>query len=789
MLRRIMDDQRSLGAVSDSVEILGYIDDRTVLTYAGDCFVVLGCPGVDCEALEDGEVDNVAQRSERARRVLGPEYRLYEYLFRRRSGEYYETDLFAVILRKAKRPKASAFSLFRSAKCMLMEDLKRSYHAVRHVAEDFVRQVDVCGYKVLGRTQSFPMLRRLLNFSPELLDGLPPICDQFIGYQLGDSWIQSVKERRRTETGDIVDPHIRVDHWFVRVMTLSELGPESRPLMLEKLQSIKGDFHLCAEWNVIEEGKGVVDKAKDVINNFKGSSSLMSSVGGKKGEKSESEKNAQQDEGDVMDVSELGQAQRRLRKGERLGDYSLTAVVYAETIAGLEETQHRIESVMREADCKMRAETQNQLGAFFATIPGGYGYQARKLPIFDSNASDLGFWHASAAGDPINVHLSAPSLLTLPTEQGTRYDLNLHLPAVNKAHTLVLGDSGTGKSFTIAAIMNAMQEKYSPYTVVFDKGNSFRWITLAHGGAHFKMSPTAIDDKCRMNPFGLPGTERNKKLMKLLARVLMEQNDRPLTAEELDRLHLCVEDLCMLDARRLSVLRVLLGSLGSRLTRWCEGGEYGWVFDHAEDTLSLGKIMCFEFQGADGKERNVREVLEPLILAIIHRVTEPLYDESKISILKTFFFGELWTFLRNPSIEEFVADLLRTGRKNNGIVLMETQSPLELAQSSIAPVILGQCPSRLYMRIKIDPQYVGMLELTPRKLELIANLRAPGQFLFDQPESKRSKILNLVVDERIRWLASNDPVSNAKRMRAIERHGPEVGDWLPALVGANGGSQ
>jgi hypothetical protein len=110
---------------------------------------------------------------------------------------------------------------------------------------------------------------------------------------------------------------------------------------------------------------------------------------------------------------------------------------------------------------------------------------------------------------------------------------------------------------------------------------------------------------------------------------------------------------------------------------------------------------------------------------------------------------------------------------------------LELEKSRIAPVILDACKTRLYLTSKIDKEYGGMLGLSDRKRELIQDL-GQGEILLDQPDTGLSKVFKLSLDERMRWLAANDPVSNAERNRAIERSGEHPSQWLPELIGANG---
>jgi type IV secretory pathway VirB4 component len=50
--------------------------------------------------------------------------------------------------------------------------------------------------------------------------------------------------------------------------------------------------------------------------------------------------------------------------------------------------------------------------------------------------------------------------------------------------------------------------------------------------------------------------------------------------------------------RRLRNLS-LPARLYARLKRWCEGGQYGHLFDNIEDTIRFSDLTAFEFQGME----------------------------------------------------------------------------------------------------------------------------------------------------------------------------------------------
>jgi hypothetical protein len=83
----------------------------------------------------------------------------------------------------------------------------------------------------------------------------------------------------------------------------------------------------------------------------------------------------------------------------------------------------------------------------------------------------------------------------LESTHGTPYYLNLHSGDV--AHTLMLGATGSGKSFAASTILQSAQ-KYDPFTFIFDLGGSLNFLylflrVLIEAGGRFEL--TTADEK------------------------------------------------------------------------------------------------------------------------------------------------------------------------------------------------------------------------------------------------------------------------------------------------------
>ena len=83
-----------------------------------------------------------------------------------------------------------------------------------------------------------------------------------------------------------------------------------------------------------------------------------------------------------------------------------------------------------------------------------------------------------------NPHLNKEYLAVLESTHGTPYYLNLHWGDV--AHALLLGATGSGKSFLTSFLLQSAQ-KYQPLTFIFDLGGSYETLTRTFGGTYLNV--------------------------------------------------------------------------------------------------------------------------------------------------------------------------------------------------------------------------------------------------------------------------------------------------------------
>ena len=714
-LDKLMKPWKESAALTDHINLYGFWNETTFLTKSGDVGMVLSIPGVDYESLDRSEQEYAVKRLEAALKAFGPGFHVYQYLFksnrpdipfatyddpiveaaieqRRKFFEakrdhLYQVEIFYCILLEGARSKtgigtalarllrdpAGAVGELRaqfindSMKTLLREHIEHDVRRLDQHVQAFARQLaDFMRIEVLDQQGQFTFFRRLLNYDDWRVAGRPQ-STQFLDYQVVNSNVEAERD------------HLRVGDHIVRVLTMKEAITETRPLVLDALLKIPANFYVVTEWTPLP-----ADKARKEVNkrrrHFNMSKTGFVSQMGDDATKT-NPRDVLVDESKQADIENLGDCLRALGDGQSLGDFSLTIVLYGRALSGrslsgqspsgqprdLDQLVAEFTGVFTNADGNLFAETYNQLNAYFATVPGNYALNLRKLYLLNTNYADLSFLFTILAGEKTNLHLGTEYLAALETDNSTPYFLNLHNGEV--AHTLILGMTGSGKSYLCCFLLQNAQ-KYTPLTFIFDIGGSFQSLTTIFGGSYLNVGQEARD--FTINPFSLPQTKENLQFLFSFFRVLIEGNEQRYRLDFKDerRLWDAIERIYVLEPnqRTISNFANIIGELKERLHRWMRGGQYGFLFDNPDDTLSFARFQTFNFHGWN----DAPEFLEPLLFYVLHRASNEIRDPRRLATFKTFLLDEAWLFIKNETIRNYVVQAQKTWRKHNAAMILAT---------------------------------------------------------------------------------------------------------------------
>jgi type IV secretion/conjugal transfer VirB4 family ATPase len=810
-LKHVFKNYEEIGSLNAMVNLFGFIGPHVFLTKSGDAGIVLELQGVDYECLDAPSIDGFTKRLESALRLFDENYRVYQLLFKRngqviphsycgktvvdtairnrvayfaaKADDIFSLSIYFVILCPAlssrrsfansllelgKNPRRSIAELrahFSSQASVRLDDsqLTRAQTTLRQKVESFRTHVsDFVSVRILGKDEAFVVLKRTLNFDPLKLDCAKLKHDTFLDYYLCESHLECHRN------------HLRVDDYFVKVLTLKEPSAHTFALLLKGLLDVRANYHVVTEWKKEEPGKTrrTIQAKRRHFHNTK--RSFFSQV-------NLNDAPAQDtllDDAKESQVRELGKGIEEIElRGNYFGQFSLTVVIYDPDLTAVERAAAEFYKVFSVHDAQLYEERYNLLNAFLAAVPGNYAFNLRYLYLLNTNYADLSFLFTVHSGDIHNHQLRNEYLAVLETNHGTPYFLNLHYR--DTAHTMILGRTGSGKSFLLNFLITNLQ-KYDPYTFIFDLGGSFESLTRLFGGSYLRVGLESSE--FRLNPFLLPPTKSNLDFLTLFVKVLLGTRALELDPATERSLYEQIESLCSFDPplRTLGVLaNTLPRNLSDALSKWIRGGQFGCLFDNAEDTVSFSLFQCFDFQ----QMGRYPELLEPLLFYILHRANDVITNREIGAIFKAFFIDEAWVFLRNPRIRQYVTEALKTWRKHNAAMILSTQSLDEIKRSELLDIIVESCATKIFLaNPNMDQElYRRQFHLNDTEVEWISTLIPKRQFLIKTPEV--AKVANLNVDRRSYWLYTNDPYDNQKRKEAFDTYGFEKG--LDVLAGAH----
>ena len=796
---RILKDYRESGALNALVAIHTAVGHGVFATKSGDLVMFLSVHGTGSEHLDAAQRDARARHFESVLRTID-QFRIYQYVLKREAPElparnyadrlvqeavnsrlqYLETRMtplyslevyYAVVYEGAISrvdQKASLLGMLANpkqaiAKCLLaqhkienlQEQLSQSIEFLTNKVHTVVVQLrDLLCAEPLDTQAAFRVLRRFLNFAPHKVD-LALKYPAFVDFQCCDSTLECHRD------------YLRLDDYYVQVLTLKEPPGQTYAQILSELAELPANCIVGSEWKSetpLKARKFIESKRRHFHNSKTSITSFMTS------NPSAAPRDMLVNEGAAAVVGNLGGCLKEIEvDGRSFGQFSLTIVLYDKDLSRLRRATAQCFKIFATHDAQLIEESYNRLNAFLAVLPGNTAYNLRRLWLLDSNYADLSFLTTANTGSRINEHLGTEYLAVVEGPGRIPYFLNLHYKDV--AHSLILGSTGSGKSFLINFLLTHLQ-KVNPVTTIFDLGGSYESLTRLFGGAYVPIGK--VQNAVRINPFCLAPTKENFLFLFAFVKVLVESGGYRATAGEEQDLFEQIENLYSVppDQRRLLTLaNIVPRNLRQQLQKWVAGGPYAALFDNVEDNLTLQSFQTFDFEGMD----KLPDQLEPLLFYVLHRSQTTLNDPALLTRFKVFVVDEAWRFFRNPVVKAYIVEALKTWRKRNAAMIVATQSSDDLLASDLLPVLVESCPTKMFLANPGMDQtaYQAAFHLNETEAELIARLVPKQQFLFKQPDV--AKLLHLDVGPKEYWLYTTTPAQVRRRSDAFERYGFEKG--------------
>ncbi|MBU1862481.1 MAG: ATP-binding protein [Candidatus Omnitrophica bacterium] len=483
------------------------------------------------------------------------------------------------------------------------------------------------------------------------------------------------------------------------------------------------------------------------------------------------------------------------QQSQKLFKMQLTVHVYGEE---LNEVKTKTADIIRTFASMHGAEMHNERwGAvfpiFISALPGWTKESARWLLLKTLHLADLvplcSDFTGSGKGECVFFNA---------TDGIASYDpFYERLAAFN---SIVVGATGSGKSFTINQIIN-QYSKNNPIEIFIDIGGSYKRQVLLKGGDYITLG---LKEKFTINLFDLSegktlsefneeeqnealilksktieqmigGTERfgeadqivQDYIFRSVSKVFALYN-HPVLSNFLEAL----EQGASVSKHFEAYYERVVGLLGN----WVQGGRFGRYTD-GPSTISLdNNIICFDLKGLSQFER-----LQSVMLTI---VTNVVWGKimSEPGRRKIVVFDECWKLLDDPAAAVFISECYRTFRKYGAGAISITQSLNDFIGGKLEDAIIGNSHTRFILKqnsAKAIDTIVRYFNLNEQEKALIESLHIRkgeySQVFFSQSVNMRnsgSKII-IVPTALEYWVATTDAM-DLHYYEEIKRLNPDM---------------
>ena len=486
-----------------------------------------------------------------------------------------------------------------------------------------------------------------------------------------------------------------------------------------------------------------------------------------------------------------------------MGKHHYSLLVKSDTVDALARNVADVRRVLVDTGIKPAREDLALEAAYWAQLPANFAMRPRLSPINSRNLCGFHPLHNFPIGRRSGNHWGDAVTMVM-TAAGTPHYFSLHASDPQAAngggkkdvgHTLLFGPNGSGKTATACFLLSMMQ-KFDMTAVLFSKDRDTEIVVRRLGG---KVYPLRLNEPTGLAPFALdPGNPANVRHLQLLVRKLMsrpvvteaglEVDTKPLTVQEEKEVDKAIAQVLDMPstARRLGRVLDFLpkGDLYDRLARWCHSREAGrtdgalaWVFDNAAPTIAreLGTARTTVFDTSAFLDD--AELRTPITLHLFH-LTERLIDGRRLAV----FFSEFWKSMGDKHFAAFIKDLLKTLRKKNGLVVLDSQSPSDALRHPLARTLIEQVATLiLFPNPGADrDEHLEGLGLSNREFSLIKTDLPEGSGMFLLKQGRHSVVLKLPLggmEDDLAVLSAR--TSNLELMdRLIVQHGEDPAAWV-----------
>ncbi len=474
---------------------------------------------------------------------------------------------------------------------------------------------------------------------------------------------------------------------------------------------------------------------------------------------------------------------------------TLNMVVYGDSVKDARNKFTQVQTVMKEDGFEFFSERKNFRNTFFSMLPGHNRFSGRKNMVLSSNG-----------GDYFNVYKLSPGdndpVVYFPDRDGGIYSFNPFTVKENSHGMVVLGPTGSGKSFTVNSILSSSLA-FDPLIYVIDLSKSFTEIfeilknempektsilELSHKKISFKFNPFLItpeeyeDEK-----------EREKKiafcegLLSIMMGDVLTDSNRVDLRKALDSFFREYKVLVAHSQTNEPPLPLILDhirqkaksmEMSNALERWIYGRK-GELFNSGIDDVKTANFCYFDLQDLD----SAKEEMSAIIYSIFAKIMGDIRREEILNKKKFLIMDEAHRYLQIPEFNHWITQFFRLGRHFNIMPLLITQSIKDVIndQEWSAAIASNLKQGIFFGGDKDVGKAFKLLQLQEHHVQQYNMMNKEMREFFLWRSHGETRVLQPIADPYTYWISTTDPTDRKLRSQMKEMMG-EMNAAIEKLV-------
>lgn len=419
---------------------------------------------------------------------------------------------------------------------------------------------------------------------------------------------------------------------------------------------------------------------------------------------------------------------------QRLFKFSLSVLVKGRNLEELEDKTRPVLGAFHDfASSEAISDDMNHSRLFLQSIPGHGELNDRQFFIQTDALSGFlplsGSWRGSKS-----------KKMLVETPLGELVGLDPFDPELPAKHGLILGTTGSGKSFTTNYLLNNfLIESPDSHVVIIDVGGSYRKIARIFDGEYLEVT---LSEKYGFNPFppkeqiapdGNFDDDAIAYLSLLISRMCVSVGSGSTVYEKgfleraIKEAYAKKSEIILSDVRaeliQLSAERPAAKGYADSLELWTSG-MYGRLFNRKGNLDVNKRLVVFDLQNLDNHP-DLQSVYFFVIRSIIWGKLQ------NRALKKIIVIDEGWKFFNDDVGAELIQNLYRTARKFNGAVVSISQSPKDFLDTKAANAIITNSYVKYILKLTKGHEFLGQFELNANEIEAVKGLQSEHKVFTD----------------------------------------------------------